>query len=45
MTCRAEGEEEIQYELLKDENEAFGFQPSGCVLSCSPCVVLECYKF
>ena len=26
MTCRADGEGDIQYELLKDENEAFGFQ-------------------
>ena len=44
VTCRAEDEEEIRYKLLKDENEAFGCQPFGSVLSCLPCVVLECYK-
>ena len=44
VSCRAEGQEEIRYELLKDENEAFGFQTLGSVLGCLLCVVLECYK-
>ena len=42
VTCRAEGEGEIQYELLKDETEAFGFQLlESVVASHLLCVVLE----
>ena len=33
VTCRADGQGEIQYELLKDDNEVFGFQVLGSVVS------------
>ena len=42
MTCRAEGEGKIQYELLKDETEAFVFQLLESVVARRLlCVVLE----
>lgn len=42
VTCRAEGEGAIQYELLKDETEAFGFQLLKSVVAIHLlCVVLE----
>ena len=31
VTCRADGEGRIQYELLKEKTEAFGFQYDGSV--------------
>ena len=31
VTCRADGEGRIQYELLKEETETFGFQYDGSV--------------
>ena len=40
MNCRADGEGEIQYELLKDETEVFGFQFLGLVVSKLICCVL-----
>ena len=42
VTCRAEGEGEIQYELLKDETEVVGFQILESVVARHLlCVVLE----
>ena len=40
VTCRADGEGQIQYELQKEENEAFGFRLDGSVVSIMLCVIL-----
>ena len=37
VTCRAEGESQIQYELLKGSTEIFGFQSYGSVVSYPVC--------
>ena len=39
VTCRAEGEGEIQYELLKDETEVVGFQILESVVARHYCVL------